>query len=247
MLLNSTTRKIQALLSGAAATTNPVVLTDWADRGSSGASWTAGCTPSDLDGTTAVDIVAAPSSGFSRKVFSVSVLNVDTAAVTVTVRYDDDSTTYNIITATLAIGDMLSFADGSGWRVTDSTGSLKQSAQLTLASGTYTPTLANVANLAASTAYQCQYLRVGSTVTVSGKVDVDPTLAATSTQLGISLPIASNLGAAEDCAGAAFSSAIAGQGAAILGDATNNRAQMQWLSGDITNQAMYFTFTYEII
>lgn len=114
-------------------------------------------------------------------------------------------------------------------------------------SGTYTPTLTNVANLSASTAYQCQYIRVGRVVTVSGKVDVDPTLAATSTQLGISLPIASNLGANEDCAGSAFANAIAGQGAAILGDATNNRAQMEWVSADITNQSMYFIFQYEVI
>ena len=113
--------------------------------------------------------------------------------------------------------------------------------------GTYSPALTNVANLDASTAYECQYLRVGNTVTVSGKVDVDPTLTATSTQLGIALPIASNLGAAEDCAGTAFASGIAGQGAAILGDATNNRAQMQWISTDVTNQPMYFTFTYQVI
>lgn len=113
--------------------------------------------------------------------------------------------------------------------------------------GTYTPTLTNVANLDASTAYECQYMRVGNTVTVSGKVDIDPTLPATSTQLGISLPIASNLGAVEDCAGTAFASGIANQGAAILGDATNNRAQLQYISGDTTNQAMYFTFTYQVI
>lgn len=116
-----------------------------------------------------------------------------------------------------------------------------------LAHGTYTPTLTNVANLDASTAYQCQYMRVGNTVSVSGKVDIDPTLAATSTQLGISLPVASNLGAAEDCAGVAFASGVAGQGAAILGDATNNRAQLQYVSGDVTNQAMYFSFQYEVI
>lgn len=47
--------------------------------------------------------------------------------------------------------------------------------------------------------------------------------------------------------GAAFASAIAAQGAAILGDATNNRAQMQWVAGDITNQSMFFTFSYEVI
>ena len=116
-----------------------------------------------------------------------------------------------------------------------------------LAAGVYTPTLTNVANLDASTAYECQYMRVGNTVTVSGKVDIDPTLTATSTQLGISLPVASNIGATEDCAGVAFASGIVGQGAAILGDAANNRAQLQYISGDVTNQPMYFTFTYQVI
>jgi len=114
-------------------------------------------------------------------------------------------------------------------------------------SGTYTPTLTNVANLGASTAYQCQWIRVGNIVNVSGKVDVDPTLTATATQLGISLPVASNIGAAEDCAGTAFASGIAGQGAAIIGDAANNRAEMNWIATDITNQPMYFTFQYEVI
>ncbi len=115
------------------------------------------------------------------------------------------------------------------------------------AHGTYTPALVNVANLDASTAYQCQYLRLGNTVFVSGLVDVNPTLTATATQLGISLPIASNLGAVEDCAGAAAASGIAGQSAAIIGDAANNRAEMQWVAGDITNQPMYFTFGYQVI
>ena len=104
-----------------------------------------------------------------------------------------------------------------------------------------------MANLDGSTAYECQYVRVGNTVTVSGKVDVNPTLAATSTQLGISLPVTSNLGATEDCAGSAFCPTISSQGAAILGDATNNRAQMEWIAGDLTNQPMYFTFTYQVI
>lgn len=120
-------------------------------------------------------------------------------------------------------------------------------AALNLASGVYTPTLTNAANLDASTAYECQYLRVGSVVHVSGKVDVDPTLAATVTQLGISLPIASNLGAEEDCAGAAAASGIAGQSAAIRGDAANDRAEMVWRSGDVTNQPMFFAFTYSVI
>lgn len=136
-------------------------------------------------------------------------------------------------------------ADSLGQLV--SSGLTIPSALNNLTSGTYTPTLTNVANVAASTAYQCQYLRVGSTVTVSGKLDVDPTLAATSTQVGISLPVASNFGAAQDCGGVAFASGIAAQGAAILADSTNDRAQLQYVSSDITNQPMYFTFTYEVI
>lgn len=113
-------------------------------------------------------------------------------------------------------------------------------------SGTYTPTLTNVANVAASTAYECQYLRVANMVHVTGKVDVDPTTTATLTQLGISLPVASNLGAAEDLAGAGWFPGI-GQGAALLGDATNNRAELNYICGDVTNQSAYFSFSYAVI
>ena|SRR3990167_5910609 len=115
------------------------------------------------------------------------------------------------------------------------------------ATQTYTPGLTNVSNLDASTAYQCQYFRVGNVVTVSGKVDVDPTTAGVSTSLGINLPIASNLGAIGDCAGVAFASGIAGQGAAIIADIAANRAQMEWVTTDVTNQPMYFSFTYLVI
>lgn len=117
---------------------------------------------------------------------------------------------------------------------------------LGLASGTYTPTLFNVTNVAASTAYQCQYLQVGSVVSVSGKVDVDPT-AAVATELGLSLPIASNLGATENLGGTAFALAVAGQGAAILADVANDRASFQWVAVDVANRSMYFQFQYQII
>lgn len=117
----------------------------------------------------------------------------------------------------------------------------------TLTAGTYTPTLTNVANLDGSTAYSCQYMRVDTVVTVSGQVEVNPTLAATSTQLGISLPVASNLANANECAGSAGASGVAGQVAAIRGDATNNRAELVFTAGDVTNQPMFFTFAYRVI
>lgn len=116
----------------------------------------------------------------------------------------------------------------------------------TFESNTYTPTLTNVTNVAASTAFDAQYMRIGKIVTVSGKVTVDPT-AAGATELGISLPIASNLANEEDCAGVAFSPGVAGQGAAVLADTTNDRAAMKWVAVDITSQTMAFTFTYQIL
>lgn len=112
--------------------------------------------------------------------------------------------------------------------------------------GAYTPTLTSVANVAASTAFQCQYTRVGDVVTVSGKLSLDPT-AAVDTQLGISLPIASNLGAEEDLGGVAACPTIAGQSAAILGDAANNRATLRYLAVDVTNQPWAFSFMYRIL
>ncbi len=117
---------------------------------------------------------------------------------------------------------------------------------LNITVGTWTPTLTNVTNLAASTAYLSTYLRVSNVVIGFGRVDVDPT-AAGAAQLGISLPVASNFANAYECAGVAFAPAIAGQGAAILGDATNNRAEMDWIAVDITNQPMYWIFGYRVI
>lgn len=117
---------------------------------------------------------------------------------------------------------------------------------LNLAAGAYTPTLTKVGNLDAVTSYEAQYMRVGATVTVSGKFDADPT-AAGSTKVGISLPVASNIGAAEDVAGVAHAIAIAGQGAGILGDATNDRAQAEWIAVDTTNQTMAYSFAYAVI
>lgn len=116
----------------------------------------------------------------------------------------------------------------------------------TIAAGTYTPTLTDVTNLDASTAYQCQYLRVGATVTVSGRVDVDPTAAA-ATELGLTLPIASNLGATEDCAGCGAIAAASTEAIVVAADTTNDRASFQWVATATGNNAIFFTFTYQVI
>jgi len=115
----------------------------------------------------------------------------------------------------------------------------------TLAHGTYTPTLTNTTNLDASTAYACQYLRVGNTVTVSGKVDMDPTAAGT-TELRMSLPIASTFASEQQCGGTAAASAIH-QSVRILGGASVTTARFVFQAPDGTNRSYNFSFTYLVV
>ena len=114
--------------------------------------------------------------------------------------------------------------------------------------GVYSPSVTAETNLDATTAAtEAQYSRVGSTVTVSGRFTANPTLTATVTSFELSLPVASNIGAAEDLAGVAFCSAISGMGAGIAGAVANNTAVISWISSDTTAQTWSYQFTYQII
>jgi hypothetical protein len=114
-------------------------------------------------------------------------------------------------------------------------------------SGTYTPTLTGVTNVAASGAFVCQYYRVGNMVTVSGKLDVDPTAAApTFTEIGVSLPVASNFSAFEQCGGTG-SSIQANQSGGFYGDTTNDRASYFFFASSTANATHYFSFSYQVI
>jgi hypothetical protein len=117
----------------------------------------------------------------------------------------------------------------------------------TLAGTVYTPTLTDVTNLDASTAFALQYARVGDTVQVGGVVGANPTAAGgTMTVLGISLPVASNLGGLLDLGG----TGVAYNGdeyAAIVADPVNNRAEMRWLAQDALDHALAIHFTYRVI
>lgn len=115
-------------------------------------------------------------------------------------------------------------------------------------SGTYTPTLYNTTNIAASTAYQCQYMRVGNVVHVSGLADIDPTATTTPSTLGISLPVASNFGSDTDCAGIGSCNLSTPMVGSVIGDATNDRALLNFNTlGDAGNHGWSFMFTYEVI
>lgn len=111
--------------------------------------------------------------------------------------------------------------------------------------GTYTPTLTSVTNIQASTAYVCRWQRVGSFVTVSGQVDIDPTAATpTASQIDISLPIASALASTSDCTGVATQRQ--NSPGTILGITANNRAGLFFVAESASNNTWAFVFTYEV-
>ena len=113
-------------------------------------------------------------------------------------------------------------------------------------SGVYTPALTNGTNVAASTAYQCQWMRIGDVVTVSGKFDVDPTSASVLTHLSITLPVASNFGAEEDVGGACSATGYGAAGG-IRGNIAANEADVWCFPVSALNQSWAFVFTYQVI
>lgn len=119
----------------------------------------------------------------------------------------------------------------------------------TVTSNSYTPTLTNAQNITGSTAFQCQYMRVGNVVTVSGLFAMAPTSGATITRLGISLPVASNFATVQNCGGSAVRhSSATPLAAGIWADATNDRAEVELLlDADANNWSWSFSFTYLVI
>lgn len=117
-----------------------------------------------------------------------------------------------------------------------------------VASGTYTATLTNTTNVAASTAYLAQWMRVGNVVTVSGKVDIDITTTLLASDMGMSLPIASAFTNERDCGGTAISDSEQTANIRIKADATNDRAQFVWTGQVGTGNLSYsFHFTYLVL
>ncbi len=118
-----------------------------------------------------------------------------------------------------------------------------------LAHGTYTPTLTSVANVTSSTARQATYMRVGNTVTVAGQIDVTPTVNNTQTTIRISLPISSNFSTAYQAAGAGHTAnnTVAGHGASIVADATNDEVVLDYYETNGVADTISYTFTYQVI
>ena len=114
-----------------------------------------------------------------------------------------------------------------------------------VASGVYTPVFSGLSGVDSATPFECQYMRVGDTVTVSGIFAAVCTEFASPYHMLMTLPIASNLGAAGDLAGT-FTTQLGAYGS-IIGNSIANKAQLYFVDG-LTSSADYsFTLTYQII
>ena len=122
IILDSTTKSLEAKLTGAPATTNPDFVTAWADN--NGTTFTEGGTDGALNGTTAVTLAAAPGASTRRTIKSLSIQNKDTAAVTVILQYNNNATIRQIAKYNLAVNDTLTLTG-----TYDTNGALKEVAQ----------------------------------------------------------------------------------------------------------------------
>jgi hypothetical protein len=118
----------------------------------------------------------------------------------------------------------------------------------TITSGNYTPTLTNTQNVAGSTAYACQWMRIGNIVTVSGKVDITATASATQTYLQISMPTSTaNFTAFQQVAGviAPFGGGSTAAGS-IEALTSSQTAEVDLVPTSTTATKYSFTFTYTV-
>ena len=138
LVLDSTLKTIKVSMSGAPATTNPDFTAAYADN--NGTIFTEGASDGVLTGVTDATVVSAPASGYRRIIKGIFIENKDTAAVTITVKYDNNATQRTIAKVTLNVGDTWS-TDGTF----DTNGALKQTMGLVNLATQVTGTLA-VAN-----------------------------------------------------------------------------------------------------
>lgn len=114
-----------------------------------------------------------------------------------------------------------------------------------ICSGTYTPTLTGVSNVAAVTVGNARYIRVGNIVTMMIQMSVDPTSAAATTNVGISLPIASGFTASSQAEGLCNSDDDQTRCYAFADD-VNDRIQLSFIPSGAGNSANHSIIQYEV-
>jgi hypothetical protein len=121
MILDAVTKKLEVILAGAVTANQLPFVCTWSDIGATSA--LPGENDGQTNGVTVVDLVPVPGSSTQRFVKTISIFNADTAAATVTVRYNNNATLRTIRKVVLQVGETLEY--NGQWNVFDATGSVK--------------------------------------------------------------------------------------------------------------------------
>jgi hypothetical protein len=119
-------------------------------------------------------------------------------------------------------------------------------------SGTYTPTVTNIANVIGSiTVGVAKYTVIDGIVSVFGTIDTNAVTVNTFNELGISLPFPKTVSALNEISGTSSvrRASTYTNGGAIVGDVSpDNRAQLQIFnnSGNAASHTYYYSFSYEL-
>lgn len=133
MILDATTDTIEVLLGSNIITNQLPITVDYVDHTSS--SFSPGISSTTTNNTSAVTAVSAPASSTQRQIKYITIYNSDTAAATVTVRYNDNGTTRIIVKIVLQSNDTLEYDWSYGWKVTGPQGIMKQGHVIKIPSG----------------------------------------------------------------------------------------------------------------
>lgn len=136
IILNSTNKSLELVLSGAVATTELDWTISYVDITTT--AFTPIATSGTSNGTTDVTIMAAPAASTQRQLKHLAVYNADTDPVDVTIQYNDNTNIRKICTITLAVGYQLLINSEGEISVYDTDGKY-QSAGGGGGSGTVTP------------------------------------------------------------------------------------------------------------
>jgi len=122
LILDATTKSLEVRLAGAVSANQLPVTAYYTDITTT--LYTPGSNDTQSNGATAVTIVAAPAASTQRHVESISVYNADTAAATVTIQLNNNSTLRIITKVTLQAAEQLFYEDGMGWQIIDANGAV---------------------------------------------------------------------------------------------------------------------------
>lgn len=122
MLITGTSDKIQFKLGSTAATELPFTV-DYNNYTATGVTLVSNNGTSN--DTSAVDLVASPSSGQQNELRYCSIYNADSVTQTVIIQVYDGANTRIVFRAVLGVGDMLQYQLEKGWEVLDSLGNKK--------------------------------------------------------------------------------------------------------------------------